>query len=84
MAAGSEVKGSRKETTVLEHRTGICLFVSDDGTTGVPVLGDAYPATSESGYSACLKMKATKIDTDPTVIPGVYFHTVQYAAFRAF
>ncbi len=82
MAEGMEIMGSRDESTDGKLGRGVMIFVSDDNSTGVPVVGTAFftpgGGSVESGLTGRL---CIKVDTKPEVFPGIYYHVAHYAAF---
>ena len=85
MAAGQEIMGSRVSNDASKQKSGTMLFVSDDGTTGVPVVGTTFftPAggSVESGLTGRVCITVT---VQPEVLPGVYYHVAQFVAFKAY
>ena len=75
MAAGSEIKGSRKQN-LSNMNQAVRLFVSDDGTTSIPLRGDLYPG--ETGVTA---RRVVDVQTEPEQLPGLFYHVVQYANY---
>lgn len=80
MAAGQEIKGSRRTHGNGKQRFATRLFISDDGAEGVPVAGELYP--DDSGISARVCVGAPTVE--PEVIPGIFYHVAQYVGFIAF
>ena len=85
MAAGSEIKGSRQEIVQGKVTHGIMLHVSDDNSTGKPVVGTTYftpgDGSVESGVTGRI---CTRVKTDPEIFPGLYLHTGTFSAFVAY
>lgn len=79
MAAGQEIKGSRQTRTDGKRRYATRLFISDDGSTGVPAAGDAYP--DDDGISARV---CVDVSVEPEVIPGLFYHIARYVGFIAY
>ena len=80
MAAGQEIKGSRRTHGHGKQRFATRLFISDDGSTGVPAAGDDYPG--DSGITARVCVGAPTVE--PEVIPGIFYHAAQYVGFIAY
>jgi hypothetical protein len=75
-----EVKGSRRESQAGKELGGVRIGVADGESGGtVPARGDFWP--SESGLTG---RRCVSVSADPEVIPGVWFITAQYRAFRAY
>ena len=87
MAAGSEIMGSRKERVTGKMTYGTMLFVSDDGVTGVPVVGTTYftpkGGSAETGTN-CAGRICIEVQDDPEALPGLVYHVATFAAFRAY
>jgi len=81
MASGAEIKGSRKTWTRARESFAQVLRVSDDGTTDVPAIGDAFPGDAGATLT---KRVAVKKTSDPEVIPGAWYHVITYNILRAY
>jgi len=76
-----ELKGSRVTDTARRRRTAVRIGVtSTSGSVDAPAERDFYPG--ESGLTA---LRCIHVVPDDTVrVPGLFFHTAEYAAFQVF
>ena len=82
MAAGQEIKGSRKETSNGKISTGIELWISDDGTSGpIPTAGGLYAPDAALGIKA---RRCVTVTDEPEVVPGIHYHVAKYVGFTAY
>lgn len=80
MAAGSEIKGSRSTNVGGKLTEATQLFVTDDGTTGIPAIGADYTGDA----AGIMARKCISVRTDPEYFPGIYFHVVTFRQFVAY
>jgi len=85
MAAGIEIKGSRQTRVDGKMTHGVMLFVSDDGTTGIPVVGTTFftPPSGSEG-TGIVSRRCVSVATDPEVLPGLHYSVAQFSAFKAY
>ena len=74
----TEVHGSRQASSNGERRIATRLFATDDGSTGLPAVGDVFP--DDTGI---LARRCESITDDLTSLPGLHFHTIRYMGFVA-
>ena len=79
MATGFEVKFARRQSQRGNDKIATTMFVSDDGTTGVPVVGTTvFPLAGEAVIPT--GRVCVDADTNQEEIPGVYVTRATYRA----
>ena len=85
MAAGSEVVGSRREWDDNRRRYGVRLFVTDDMSTNLPVMGAVFTNGEDAAdTNNALARRVYYISSDPDAVPGIYYHEVRYMGFKVY
>jgi 3-keto-L-gulonate-6-phosphate decarboxylase len=79
MAESVEIVGTRNESEDVPGIETTRIFVSDDGTTGIPVLQELFP---DETLITDLKVREIQTDKD-TEMPGLYIVQVVYRSIRA-
>ena len=74
MSAGFEVVG-RRESVHGNRMNAVAFYISDDGTTNIPVRATTEFPGDSTGVNA---RKCIAVDDDENVIPGLHFHTAQF------
>lgn len=74
-----ELAGSRQTSTDGQIKRAIRLFVTTDGSTGLPSKGSLYP--DELGDTS---RRRVGLETKPEVFPGLYYHIAHYIGFESY
>jgi len=77
--ASQEIKGSRKLWTDGKIRRVTQLFISDDGSSDVPVAGELFDL--DTGITARVCYNTSK---QPEVVPGIYYHQCDFQGWIAY
>ena len=85
MAAGSEVRGSRSDGDQFFRKTGTMLFVSDDGTTGIPVTGTTFFTTKAAATETAPNGRiCVGVTSDWNSVSGLCVSTARFLGFPAY
>ena len=83
MADPQEVKGSRREWEDGHFKYGMRLYVGS-AVGDAPATGDYFTTAAAVVESGLTGRKCIQVNKDPEAIPGVWFFTSTYKAFKSY